>query len=95
VLGLPAMRETLWYAGMKAKTRRGQERNVQVSREAQVRREIQGFMQALASYPERFSREPEVSFEDHRESIVQCDRSLRQLRSTNGMAGERHPIVQR
>lgn len=54
---------------MKAIKRRGRKRNIQVSREAEVRSEIQSFLQALASYPERFSREPRVSFEQHRESI--------------------------
>ena len=40
-----------------------------MSRDAQVRSEIQTFLQALDSYPERFSREPKISFEEHRLSI--------------------------
>jgi hypothetical protein len=36
----------------------------------QVRREIQSFLRALYSYPERFSKEPDVSFEEHRSSLL-------------------------
>jgi hypothetical protein len=57
------------YAGMKAKPRRGREGNNRVSRDEQVRIEIQSFLLALASYPDRFSREPRISFEEHRLSI--------------------------
>jgi|HubBroStandDraft_4_1064222.scaffolds.fasta_scaffold1319516_1 hypothetical protein len=31
----------------------------------QVRREIQRFLQALRSYPERFARNPRLTFEEH------------------------------
>jgi hypothetical protein len=31
----------------------------------QARREIQSYLQALGSYPERFSRDPGVTFEQH------------------------------
>jgi hypothetical protein len=31
----------------------------------QARREIQSFLRALGSYPERFSRDPDVTFEQH------------------------------
>jgi hypothetical protein len=37
------------------------------NRQADV--EIQSFLQALDSYPERFSREPEISFEQHLSSL--------------------------
>src|SRR5579864_9625301 len=32
---------------------------------AQVRREIENFLQALHSYPDRFARDPRVTFEEH------------------------------
>lgn len=31
----------------------------------QVRREIESFLHALKSYPDRFAREPHVTFEQH------------------------------
>ncbi len=38
----------------------------------QVRREIQSFLQALHSYPDRFARNPRLSFEEHRSGLVQA-----------------------
>lgn len=35
----------------------------------QAHSEIQSFLQALHSYPDRFSREPDVSFEQHMSSL--------------------------
>jgi hypothetical protein len=35
----------------------------------QAHMEIQSFLRALDSYPERFSREPDVSFEQHLSSL--------------------------
>ena len=35
------------------------------ARERQVRREIADFLNALSSYPDRFARDPYVSFEEH------------------------------
>ena len=37
----------------------------------QVRREIQRFMQALRSYPERFARNPRLTFEEYCSGLVQ------------------------
>ena len=37
----------------------------------QVRREIQRFLQALRSYPERFARNPRLTFEEHCSGLVQ------------------------
>jgi hypothetical protein len=37
----------------------------------QVRREIQSFLQALNSYPDRFARNPRISFEEHCSGLVQ------------------------
>jgi hypothetical protein len=38
----------------------------------QVRREIQSFLQALNSYPDRFARNPRISFEEHCSGLVQA-----------------------
>lgn len=35
------------------------------AREREVQREIEVFLQALSSYPDRFAREPYLSFEQH------------------------------
>lgn len=35
------------------------------ARERQVRREIEDFLNALSSYPDRFARDPYLSFEEH------------------------------
>ncbi|MBZ5719063.1 MAG: hypothetical protein LAO03_01660 [Acidobacteriia bacterium] len=40
------------------------------ARERQVQQEIETFLNALSSYPERFARDPYVSFEQHLFSIV-------------------------
>ena len=39
---------------------------------AQVRREIQGFLQALDSYPERFAQDPSITFEEHHVCLVRA-----------------------
>jgi hypothetical protein len=39
-------------------------------RERDVRLEIDRFVRALSSYPERFAREPYLSFQQHLSSIV-------------------------
>jgi len=36
----------------------------------QVRREIQSFLRALHSYPERFSKDPGITFEEYCSSLV-------------------------
>jgi hypothetical protein len=36
----------------------------------QVLMEVQSFLQALASYPDRFAKEPKLSFEQHLCSLV-------------------------
>jgi len=35
------------------------------ARDREVRQEIENFLNALSSYPDRFAREPYVSFEEH------------------------------
>ena len=41
----------------------------------QVLMEVQSFLQALASYPDRFAKEPTVSFEQHLCSLVEATQS--------------------
>jgi len=40
-----------------------------LQRNEQVRREIQSFLRALHSYPKRFSKDPGVTFEEHRSTL--------------------------
>ena len=35
------------------------------ARDREVRQEIENFLNALSSYPDRFARQPYVSFEEH------------------------------
>jgi hypothetical protein len=35
------------------------------ARDREVRQEIENFLNALSSYPDRFARDPYVSFEEH------------------------------
>ncbi len=35
------------------------------SREREVQQEIENFLHALSSYPDRFAREPRLSFREH------------------------------
>jgi hypothetical protein len=52
------------------------------ARERDVQHEIKSFLRALVTYPDRFAREPELSFEQH----------LFQLVAANQLAtGERRP----
>jgi hypothetical protein len=39
-------------------------------REIEAQREIENFLRALSSYPERFAQEPTLSFEQHMISII-------------------------
>ena len=47
----------------------------QVSGNEQVRSEMQTFLQALHSYPERFAQDPEISFEEYWGSLAQTART--------------------
>lgn len=40
------------------------------AREREVQREIDSFLRAISSYPDRFAREPYLSFQQHLCSIV-------------------------
>lgn len=41
-----------------------------VSENKIVRAEIESFLEALASYPERFATDPDLTFEQHRTSLA-------------------------
>lgn len=41
-----------------------------VSENKIVQAEMQSFLEALASYPERFATDPELTFEQHRTSLA-------------------------
>jgi len=41
-----------------------------VERENEVQREIDSFLRAVNSYPDRFAREPYLSFQQHLSNIV-------------------------
>jgi hypothetical protein len=56
---------------MKGKVSRVQVREGEMPVDEQVRTEIQTFLRALDSYPDRFARDPGVTFEEHRNSLVQ------------------------
>ena len=59
------------------KTRKHQTIGSKVSgagREGEVRREIDSFLRALSSYPDRFAHDPYLSFEQHLFSIVSANR---------------------
>jgi hypothetical protein len=40
------------------------------AREGEVQREIDSFLRAVRSYPDRFAREPYLSFQQHLSSVV-------------------------
>jgi len=42
-------------------------------REGEVHREIESFLRALSSYPDRFARDPYLSFEQHLFSTVSAN----------------------
>jgi hypothetical protein len=57
----------------KMRRRKQQSVGVEVGgagREREVRREIENFLRALSSYPDRFARDPYLSFEQHLFSIA-------------------------
>ena len=60
---------------MATKKHRSSARGVSdVERQLEVRREIDTFLRALNSYPERFAREQDLSFEQHLFSIKTSSR---------------------
>ena len=58
------------------KIKRHQATDLRVSgaeRENEVQREIDGFLRAVNSYPDRFAREPYLSFQQHLSNIVTAE----------------------
>jgi hypothetical protein len=55
---------------MKTKKHQGIDSRVAEVRERDAQREIDSFLRALSSYPDRFAREPYLSFQQHLSSIV-------------------------
>jgi hypothetical protein len=54
----------------RKKQDRQQVRVSDVEREQEVQQEIDSFLRAISSYPDRFAREPYLSFQQHLCSIV-------------------------
>jgi hypothetical protein len=55
---------------MKTKRNHAIDLGVADTREGDAQREIDSFLRALSSYPDRFAREPYLSFQQHLSSIV-------------------------
>jgi hypothetical protein len=55
---------------MKSKMRQASVGDDQMSGNDKVRIEIQTFLQALNSYPDRFKRNPGITFEEHCSSLI-------------------------
>ncbi len=49
----------------------------EAARQREVQREIKNFVNALSSYPDRFARNPYLSFEQHLFSVAAESGSLR------------------
>jgi hypothetical protein len=63
---------------MKSKRRDATDLRVSDSaRESEVQQEIDSFLRAIRSYPDRFAREPYLSFQQHLSSIVTTTHSPR------------------
>jgi hypothetical protein len=58
-------------------------------REEQVREEIESFLRALNSYPESFSQDPGISFEQHHSLIASEKAQVEKLASRRGAANSR------
>ena len=50
------------------------------SREREVKQEIENFLNALSSYPDRFAREPRMSFQEY---LFEIETASQQLPSGN------------
>jgi hypothetical protein len=55
---------------MKTKRHQATDFGIADTRERDAQREIDSFLRALDSYPDRFAREPCLSFQQHFSSIV-------------------------
>jgi len=54
---------------------------VEAARRCEVQREIENYLQALSSYPERFAGDPCVSFEQHLFSMMAAGHAVRNGRN--------------
>ena len=66
---------------MKVRMRHVQPRESLYSGNEQVQAEIQRYLQALASYPDRFAQDPDISFKKHLYSLVAGNQSSRRRRN--------------
>ena len=55
---------------MKTKRQDATRSGVAETREHEAQREIDSFLRAVSSYPDRFAQEPYLSFQQHLSSIV-------------------------
>jgi hypothetical protein len=62
--------DLLGCEGMKAKVPYERPSRSSLSADEQVRWEIQNFLEALKSYPDRAAKEPDVTFEQHLYALV-------------------------
>ena len=67
---LAAEANLLGSVEMKARMRHVQPRESVYPGNEQVRVEIQNFLLAIASYPDRFAQDPDISFEQHFGSLA-------------------------
>jgi hypothetical protein len=61
---------------MKVRMRHVQPRESFYSANEQVRAEIQRYLQALASYPDRFAQDPDITFQKYLYSLAAASQSL-------------------
>lgn len=59
----------------RMKRKKSSRRSERVSGNQEAHQEIQNFLQALASYPERFAQKPGVSFEEHHRTLMPVERN--------------------
>jgi hypothetical protein len=69
---------------MKTKKSRQRLHAPGTSQEHNVHQEIDNFLRALSSYPDRFAREPDLSFQQHLSSIVAADHPQSSSHDHNG-----------
>ena len=69
---------------MKTKKSRQRVHIPENSREHDVHQEIDTFLQALSSYPDRFAREPYLSFQQHLSSFGAADHQQGSNHDDNG-----------
>lgn len=58
---------------MKSKEQRLHLGHASVASNEQVRAEIESFLHALDSYPQQFARQPGISFEEYRSSLIRAE----------------------